>query len=123
MEFLHVNPSWTCNTCNPTKRRQMYLLTLERYQRGGPDPCLCVVSYMYYGMLYSFLFSPELWYVVKNGNWNINVISAYVSAPRLTARGSEISVNWESQGTGAGKVAGYRIEYRSSRDPRWTPHR
>lgn len=48
---------------------------------------------------------------------NFYDILAYVSTPVLTPKGSQIQVDWQSQGRGAGKVYGYQLEYRSSAQP------
>lgn len=44
---------------------------------------------------------------------------AYVSTPSLNPQGTQIRVDWTSQGQGTGIVYGYIIEYRTDQDPRW----
>lgn len=50
----------------------------------------------------------------------IRPLAALVSAPRVTARGQDLFVEWQSQGLGRGVYA-YRVQYRTANGG-WNPY-
>uniref|UniRef100_A0A915B8J5 Fibronectin type-III domain-containing protein n=1 Tax=Parascaris univalens TaxID=6257 RepID=A0A915B8J5_PARUN len=50
----------------------------------------------------------------------VQTIAALISTPRVTARGGDLSVEWNSEGNGRG-VFGYRVQFRSD-NTGWNPY-